>query len=872
METVIDGAARNDPRASLSDAELVQAARRGDKRAFVEIVARHQAMVCGIALGILGDFAASEDAGQEAFLTAWRKIHELRQPEKLRAWLAQIARNAALGQFRRQRGHDLLQEDPGLTDEAPQPDEAAATQEETALVREALAKLPEIYRTALILFYRDGQSVRDAADALEITEDALKQRLSRGRELLRERVSARIETTLKRTAPTPIFTMTIAAAIGALTTPAAVAGTVFASTSAAGASTSTGAGTSLLTAMTASKTFLVATVAVATLCIPIGYRIRTAAAPQVDRDGSEISTVLKTVPAPSPDQSALLLEWRSLHDRYGTNAQAMPRIYDAISGITNRFRRQAFRAALISEWVRVDAAGGLPFFLGDGRNETQRRQFFEEWLKLDPRTAVDGLLGIGAGWEKMGRECLKEIARAAPDRVPEIAARLPKSESYWDREVQDAFTILAERDLGSAKRAAEALSGDNREQALNGVAQTWAKTDFSAVLSWARALPEGTDHDEIIRAALVGKAAVDAIAALDSLGLVPSGGRYAHFATTTGARVLAESAKTDFDATVSWLAAHPGLLGRDDVHGLAGAVTERLNADPGGFLTARVADGSLLSILPALGSALLNDGSGQRAAVWEWLKTQPENEATKGLMRDVLSSSGFQEPSLAMRLVADLPNTPEGDKQVHELARCLFNGGNALGRFDSLYGQAPDRLRQPLLEAAFNECLSGGSLDDPQKWLARLSLLPEGARSKATESLARAWGQQTPEEALAWASSLPSGDTQSSSMAAITTAWAARDAQGTASWIASLPAGNARDRSAEAFASAVAQTFPQEAWDWAISIGDDAGQLRAATEAIKGIAARDAATARQWINNGPFGSQTKLQLLALVDKATRGPN
>src|ERR1044071_7684062 len=88
-----------------SDGDLVHAARRGDKRAFVEIVARHQAMVCGIALGILGDFAASEDVGQEAFLTAWRKFPDLREPERLRAWLAQIARNAALGQLRRRRGH-----------------------------------------------------------------------------------------------------------------------------------------------------------------------------------------------------------------------------------------------------------------------------------------------------------------------------------------------------------------------------------------------------------------------------------------------------------------------------------------------------------------------------------------------------------------------------------------------------------------------------------------------------------------------------------------------------------------------------------------------------------------------------------------------
>src|SRR3954447_6991803 len=110
--------------ASASDAELVHAARRGDKRAFVEIVARHQAMVCGIALGVLGDFAASEDAGQEAFLTAWQKFHDLREPERLRGWLGQIARNAALGQLRRKRGEDVLDDDWPIADSAPQPDEA----------------------------------------------------------------------------------------------------------------------------------------------------------------------------------------------------------------------------------------------------------------------------------------------------------------------------------------------------------------------------------------------------------------------------------------------------------------------------------------------------------------------------------------------------------------------------------------------------------------------------------------------------------------------------------------------------------------------------------------------------------------------------
>src|ERR1043166_5435211 len=134
----------------MPDAELVLAARRGDKKAFVEIVARHQAMVCGIALGILGDFAASEDAAQEAFLTAWRKFHDLREPERLRAWLGQIARNAALGHLRSRRGQESLEDARVVVDEAPQPDEAAANEEEAALVRDSLAKLPVPYRLPLV--------------------------------------------------------------------------------------------------------------------------------------------------------------------------------------------------------------------------------------------------------------------------------------------------------------------------------------------------------------------------------------------------------------------------------------------------------------------------------------------------------------------------------------------------------------------------------------------------------------------------------------------------------------------------------------------------------------------------------------------------
>src|SRR5688572_12013091 len=305
-----------------SDAELVHAARRGDKRAFVEIVARHQAMVCGVALGILGDFADSEDAAQEAFLTAWRKFHDLREPERLRPWLAQIARNAALGHLRRTRGHDALEEALSLADDSPAPDEAAANEEEAALVRESLAKLAETYRTPLILFYREGQSVRAVAEALGISEDAVKQRLARGREMLRDRMSGLVETVLKRTTPTAVFTMTIAAAIGALAAPAAIAATVFTASATAGAaSTSAAVSSPIFAAMSTSKTFLVTTALVAAVCVPVGYHLSTShdAAPLTNAIASSETQAGNTGQLTSVnfEGSPLFAEWRALHDKHG---------------------------------------------------------------------------------------------------------------------------------------------------------------------------------------------------------------------------------------------------------------------------------------------------------------------------------------------------------------------------------------------------------------------------------------------------------------------------------------------------------------------------------------------------------------------------
>ena len=83
------------------------------------------------------------------------------------------------------------------------------TREREAILWGALERIPEIYREPLILFYREHKSVERVAADLELSEDAVKQRLSRGRKLLHEQVIAFVEGTLAQTTPGVMFTTAV---------------------------------------------------------------------------------------------------------------------------------------------------------------------------------------------------------------------------------------------------------------------------------------------------------------------------------------------------------------------------------------------------------------------------------------------------------------------------------------------------------------------------------------------------------------------------------------------------------------------------------------------------------------------------------------
>ena len=201
-----------------NDADLVADSLDGRRDAFRQIVERYQTLVCSLAYSATGNVSQSEDVAQETFISAWKDLRLLRQPDKLRAWLCGIVRNRAHRSLR-EEGREPVRNAAPLedADESPTgealPSEQAVRREEEAILWRSLEKIPENYREPLILFYREHQSIENVAAELELSEDAVKQRLSRGRKLLQEEVQAFVENTLRRTAPDQVFSGAVLAAL-----------------------------------------------------------------------------------------------------------------------------------------------------------------------------------------------------------------------------------------------------------------------------------------------------------------------------------------------------------------------------------------------------------------------------------------------------------------------------------------------------------------------------------------------------------------------------------------------------------------------------------------------------------------------------------
>lgn len=202
---------------ALIDREL-PAARAGDRIAYGRIVAACQNTVTAVALAITRDVPASEDIAQDAFLSAWQHIKRLQNPASFLPWLRQITRNLARDHLRAARHRPLDGEGAELAielaaDTSPTPSEWMEDDERERAAAELISSLPEDSREVLLLYYREGQSSQQVAMLLGLSDAAVRKRLSRARQSLRDDLLRRFGDFATTSAPGAAFTAVVATAL-----------------------------------------------------------------------------------------------------------------------------------------------------------------------------------------------------------------------------------------------------------------------------------------------------------------------------------------------------------------------------------------------------------------------------------------------------------------------------------------------------------------------------------------------------------------------------------------------------------------------------------------------------------------------------------
>ena len=171
----------------ISDQELVAACRQGCQDAFPRLVDKHWAGVVKEAVApLLGDPDDVEDAAQEAFIRACRRLDELKDPDRLPAWLHTIARNAARKMLRQRRLEQQRLPEHELSRSLADPDLGSlfGYRDLKALVN----TLAPADRAVVTLFYLAGMELKRIAERLDIPVGTAKSRLHRSRRLMRERI------------------------------------------------------------------------------------------------------------------------------------------------------------------------------------------------------------------------------------------------------------------------------------------------------------------------------------------------------------------------------------------------------------------------------------------------------------------------------------------------------------------------------------------------------------------------------------------------------------------------------------------------------------------------------------------------------------
>lgn len=165
------------------DFALVRRVRAGDREAFSRLVLRHQDPVYRVCYRVLGGREDAEDAAQEAFVRAFRKLDGFEGRSSFRTWVIRLAMNVSLNELERRKSPLLDAPTPAP---APDPQDELLRSETIARVHEALMDVRPNHRAAVVLKDLEGLSFKEISEALEVPEGTARVWAHRGRARLKE--------------------------------------------------------------------------------------------------------------------------------------------------------------------------------------------------------------------------------------------------------------------------------------------------------------------------------------------------------------------------------------------------------------------------------------------------------------------------------------------------------------------------------------------------------------------------------------------------------------------------------------------------------------------------------------------------------------
>ena len=180
--------------------------KRGDVRAYEELVEKYKQPVMSLIYRSLKDATEAEDLAQNVFVQVYKSADRYRAEAKSSTWLFTIARNLCLNEIRRRSRHPAESMELTQREDEDQPlrqyeDVRTFSAPETLMqdelqrkIQEALADLPENQRTAILLYREDEMSYEDIAEVLGCSLSATKSLIHRGREVLKQRLKPYLRT------------------------------------------------------------------------------------------------------------------------------------------------------------------------------------------------------------------------------------------------------------------------------------------------------------------------------------------------------------------------------------------------------------------------------------------------------------------------------------------------------------------------------------------------------------------------------------------------------------------------------------------------------------------------------------------------------